>query len=53
VPNYRLQECQDSVPRLGDAPVMTLWASFRALFYVLWDEDRRKMVTFRTAAREG
>jgi omega-6 fatty acid desaturase (delta-12 desaturase) len=53
VPNYRLQECQDSVTRLGEAPIMTLWSSFRALFYVLWDEDRQKMVTFRAAARAG
>lgn len=49
IPNYRLQQCHDAVGDLCDVPVMTLRAAFRAMFYVLWDERRQRMVTFRTA----
>ncbi len=49
IPNYRLQACHDSVGTAGEVPAMTLGAAFRAMFYVLWDERRRRMVTFRGA----
>ncbi len=51
IPNYRLQACHDSVDTAGDVPAMTLRAAFGAMFYVLWDERRRRMVTFRGAGR--
>ncbi|MHA1568460.1 MAG: fatty acid desaturase family protein [Alphaproteobacteria bacterium] len=51
IPNYRLQQCHDSTADLRDVPVMTLRSAFRAMFYVLWDEQRHRMVTFRTAAQ--
>ncbi len=49
IPNYRLQQCHDAVADLRDVPVMTLRSAFKAVFYVLWDERRQRMVTFRTA----
>ena len=49
IPNYRLQPCHDAVAELRDVPVMTLGKAFKAMFYVLWDERRQRMVTFRTA----
>jgi len=49
IPNYRLQQCHDAVDDLGDVPVMTLGSAFKAMFYVLWDEKLRQMVTIRSA----
>lgn len=52
VPNYRLQPCQDAVADLAGVPPMGLRAAFRAMFYVLWDERRQRMVTFRGGRAE-
>lgn len=49
VPNYRLQQAYDAVPELHDVPVLTLAGAFRAMFRVLWDERRERMVTLREA----
>jgi omega-6 fatty acid desaturase (delta-12 desaturase) len=49
VPNYRLQECHESSARLRDVPGLSFWAGLSALRFVLWDEDRRMMVTVREA----
>lgn len=50
IPNYRLQECHDAIgPDVRDVPIVTLGSAFRSLFYVLWDEQRQRMVTFRGA----
>lgn len=46
VPNYRLQECLDDSPALKQMNRMTLRQSLECAFLALWDEDRRKMVTF-------
>jgi len=58
VPNYRLQECHTAVPAFSDVPPLSLRAGLRALWLTLWDEDRRRLVSFaeistRTAARDG
>jgi omega-6 fatty acid desaturase (delta-12 desaturase) len=50
VPNYRLQECHERIAALCDTPTLSLWAALRAIQFVLWDEDREKMVTFRESA---
>jgi omega-6 fatty acid desaturase (delta-12 desaturase) len=50
IPNYRLQECLEALPTLRGIPSLSIRASLRALTLVLWDEDRRRMVTFRDAA---
>ena len=47
IPNYRLQACHDSIDGLAGVPAMTLGAALRAMFYVLWDEQHRRMVTLR------
>jgi omega-6 fatty acid desaturase (delta-12 desaturase) len=49
IPNYRLQECHASIPKLRDVPTLSLRDGLRAVNYVLWDEDRGRMVTFREA----
>ncbi len=52
IPNYRLQQCNDAVAALGSVPVMTLRSAFKAMSYVLWDEERRRMVTIRSIGRD-
>jgi omega-6 fatty acid desaturase (delta-12 desaturase) len=48
VPNYRLQECFDSSPRLQQTKWVTLKSSLRCASLRLWDEDARQMVGFRS-----
>ena len=51
VPNYRLQECFESHPRLQHAPTLTLRTSLHCASLGLWDEDRRRLVPFSAARR--
>lgn len=51
VPNYRLQECHESIPALGGVPTLSFRDGLRATRMVLWDEARGKMVTVSEAAR--
>ena len=46
VPNYRLQECFESSPRLQQAQWLTLKTSLRCASLGLWDEDEKKLVPF-------
>ncbi len=50
VPNYRLQECLDSIPELQRAHPMTLRDSLGCARLALWDEEARKLISFRAAA---
>lgn len=47
VPNYRLQECHERIAALCDVPTLSFREGLRALRFVLWDEKRGRMVTFR------
>ncbi|MDF1736766.1 MAG: fatty acid desaturase [Minwuia sp.] len=49
VPNYRLQECHEALPALRALPTLSFWKGLRAMRFILWDEDRGRMVTFRQA----
>lgn len=50
IPNYRLQECHDAIPRLRQVKTLTFWeALLSAPRFMLWDEDRRAMVTLAQA----
>ena len=44
VPNYRLQECYESHPRLQQAPRLTLRTSLRSASLCLWDEEAQRLV---------
>jgi len=46
VPNYRLQECFASSPRLQRAPTLTMRTSFRCASLALWDENAKRLVPF-------
>ena len=49
VPNYRLQACHRAIPALQGVQTLTMWSGLRALSFVLWDESRQQMVTFKMA----
>ncbi len=51
LPNYRLQDVVDAVPRLASVRPLGLRQALGAWRYVLWDEGRGRMVTFREAGR--
>ena len=51
VPNYRLQACFESSPRLQQAPTLTMRTSLRCARLALWDENSKRLVPFSSAAR--
>ncbi|QUL38273.1 fatty acid desaturase [Erythrobacter sp. JK5] len=51
IPFYRLPEVLRAHPDLAMVNRYTARDSFRPLILTLWDEDRRKLVSFREAAR--
>lgn len=50
IPNYRLQACFKQNPELQHAKRLTLWGSVKSVRLALWDEERRKLVSFLQAA---
>lgn len=50
IPNHRLRACHDDNPLFHKSPTVTLRSGMRALRLSLWDEDRRRLVSFRDAA---
>jgi acyl-lipid omega-6 desaturase (Delta-12 desaturase) len=46
IPNYRLQECHESIPALREVPSLSFRDGLRAVRFALWDEDLGRMVTF-------
>jgi acyl-lipid omega-6 desaturase (Delta-12 desaturase) len=53
VPNYRLQECLDALPELGQVNRLTLWESFRCVRLALWDDTARRLVSYREAMQRA
>jgi len=49
IPNYRLRECHASIPALREVPTLSFRDGLRAVPFVLWDEERGRMVTFSEA----
>lgn len=47
IPNYRLQACHDENPIFQRVVVLTLASSLRTAALSLWDEDKKKLVSFR------
>jgi omega-6 fatty acid desaturase (delta-12 desaturase) len=46
IPNYFLQKVMDRFPELQRAPTLTLWQSLKCVPLALWDEQRRRLVSF-------
>jgi omega-6 fatty acid desaturase (delta-12 desaturase) len=53
IPNYRLRACFDQNPELQSAKRLTLWGSIKAVRLTLWDEERRKLVSFRALGQQN
>ncbi len=47
IPNYNLQRCHDDNPMLQRVSRLTLLGSLRTVALTLWDEERRRLVSFR------
>jgi omega-6 fatty acid desaturase (delta-12 desaturase) len=53
VPSYQLARCQRENPILDEIAVkITFWESLKCIFNKLWDEDQRKMISFREFYRK-
>ncbi len=50
IPNYYLSACHEAVPELFNVKPLTIRASLRSLKCNLWDEGRKRMVSFAEAA---
>jgi acyl-lipid omega-6 desaturase (Delta-12 desaturase) len=48
IPNYRLQECHEATPELQAVKPLTLKQSLKSLQMNLYDEQQRKLVSFRS-----
>jgi acyl-lipid omega-6 desaturase (Delta-12 desaturase) len=46
IPNYNLEKCHKADPLFQRVKPITLFGSFRAFTFRLWDEQRRKLVGF-------
>ena len=49
IPNYNLQQCYREVPQLQEVKPVTLLASLDSLRQNLYDEEQRRMVSFKEA----
>lgn len=49
IPNYNLEKCHTENPLMQRVVQLTLWSSFKTVSFALWDEKRRRLVTFREA----
>lgn len=50
IPHYRLPQVLRDHPELGEIRPLTMWQSLSCINLTLWDEDRRRLVSFREAA---
>lgn len=48
IPFYRLPQVLRDFPELADIGRLSLWQSFRCVRLTLWDEERRRLVPFRS-----
>lgn len=49
IPNYNLQRCHDENPLLQRVTHLTILDSLKTASLTLWDEEQRRLVTFREA----
>jgi omega-6 fatty acid desaturase (delta-12 desaturase) len=47
IPNYNLEKCHRADPVFQTVKPVTLFSSFKALTFRLWDEQRRKLISYR------
>jgi omega-6 fatty acid desaturase (delta-12 desaturase) len=47
IPNYNLERCHNSHPLFQAVKPVTLLSSFKSFTYRLWDEQRKRLITYR------
>jgi acyl-lipid omega-6 desaturase (Delta-12 desaturase) len=52
IPFYRLPEVLRTYPELREVGRLTLWRSLVCIRHALWDEERRRLLSFREARAE-
>jgi omega-6 fatty acid desaturase (delta-12 desaturase) len=53
IPSYRLRDCFDQNPEFRSARRLTLRGGFGCMWLSLWDEDSRRLVSFRHVAQRA
>lgn len=52
IPNYLLEKCQKENPELQEtAKVLTIRTSLKSILLSLWDENQKKLISFRQSKR--
>jgi omega-6 fatty acid desaturase (delta-12 desaturase) len=51
IPNYLLEKCHVENPLFQDTVVLTLRSSLKSMFLNLWDEEQKKLISFRQLRR--
>lgn len=51
IPNYHLEQAHQSWEAFQQSPTLGFWRSLRSLTLALWDEEGRRLVSFRAARR--
>ncbi|MBV9468445.1 MAG: fatty acid desaturase, partial [Abitibacteriaceae bacterium] len=52
IPNYLLPQCHEENPPLQGAVVLTLRTGIRSMILTLWDEEEKKLISFRDLSRK-
>jgi omega-6 fatty acid desaturase (delta-12 desaturase) len=47
IPNYLLEKCHNENPMFQETVVLTLGTSLKSIFLALWDEEQKKLISFR------
>jgi acyl-lipid omega-6 desaturase (Delta-12 desaturase) len=53
IPYYRLPKVLSDHPELREMGRLTLWNSFKSVRLVLWDEQNRRLISFKELRRRG
>jgi omega-6 fatty acid desaturase (delta-12 desaturase) len=46
IPNYLLEQCHEENPLFQNVVTLTPWSSLKSIFLTLWDEERKKLISF-------
>ena len=52
IPNYNLERCHRSDPMFAEVKPMTLWVSLKSLSFRLWDEQSKRLISFRQMRKQ-
>lgn len=52
IPNYNLERCHRSDPMFTEVEAMTIFGSLKTVTYRLWDEEAKKLISFRRLRKQ-